>query len=259
MSGRADLVRRRAALAALACAAALAAGCGGDDEPTETSEGPPATTETAVESVPEPARTVDTGPTEAEERAQRAKQRRLRADEAKRVLKGIALALEIETVAVATAEGGTDLTVVLEHQDACRLDEDSADSLRRGVKAAAPEVERVRLRGEEARKQTLVRYQDASCRPRTDPEAPEIVFERTDGGDAFIERIAVSASPWEIEYASTAKRFRLAVIDERDRTVLSVGKPSSAGTATRLVPRAGTFTIRITSTGRWTVRVRDGS
>lgn len=248
----------RSPLAAVICVAALTAGCGGDDEQPETSEPPPTTTETAVESVPAPPPTVPAGPSKAEEKAERAKERRLRADEARRVLKGIALAMELETVSVATSEGGRVLTVELERQHACRFQEDSAEALRRGVKAAAPEVERIRLRGEGSRKQTLVRYQDRTCRLRTDPDASPIVLERTDGGDAFIEGVTVTASPWEVEFGSSAKRFRLTVIDERDRTVLSVGKPGTA-IATRVVPRGGRFTIRIASSGRWTVRVRDGT
>lgn len=250
--------RASGVVCAVAAAALVAAGCGGDDEPTETTA--PATTETAPATVPEPppdTTALDEAAEDAEEKERaeaRARQRKRRAAEVKRAVKAIAIATELETVAIVADRGGKRVTVALEHQHACRTAEADLEAFKKGVKAAAPRVKSVRLRGEESKRQTLEQYREKSCRLRTREKAP-IVLERNGEGDAFMEDVGITAEQWTIEFGSSAKEFRLVLVDENDRAVLSVGKP---GTGSRVVRQSGSFAIRVTSTGKWTVRLRNG-
>lgn len=243
-----------------AVAALLAAGCGGDDETVDTGAEPAETTpaETVPTAPPDTTAAEEAEAARAQERAAAKRLGKRREAEAERAVKAIALTLELETVAVAAEKGGALVTVALAHQDACRSDDESVAALRRGVKTAAPRVKNVKLRGEESRKQTLERYREKRCKLRT-VRKPRLVLDREGSGDAFLRGpFEMTANPWTLEYGSTAKRFRLTVVDQSDRTILSVGKPGS-GLGQQLVDTPGKFSIRITSSGKWTVRMRDGS
>jgi hypothetical protein len=245
----------------VAVAALLATGCGGDGEPASTGEA--ATETTAVESVPQTAPdTTAAAEAEAARKAERAKARRRlaaqRKADAKRAVKAVALALDVEVLSVATDRPATTVTITLAHQHACRTDDAKAATFKRSVKTAAPHLKKVQLRGEESKKDTLARYRKRNCRLRTAPKAP-VVLDSSGTGDEFLQGpFRMTASPWTIEYGSDAKRFRLEVIDQNDRTVVSVGKPGS-GLGQQLVNTTGSFAIRITSSGKWTVRLRNGS
>jgi hypothetical protein len=238
----------------VAAAGLLAAGCGDDDERTDTSV---PTTETSPATVPEPPPDTTARDEAAEEKGRaeaRKRQRKRRAAQVERAVKAIAIATELETVAILADRGGERVTVALEHQYACRTAESDLEAFRKGVKAAAPRVKSVRMRGEESKRQPLEQYKEKSCRLRTSEKAP-IVLERNGEGDAFMEDVGITAEQWTIEYGSSAKEFRIVLVDENDRTVLSVGKP---GSGSRVVRQSGSFAIRITSSGKWTVRLRNG-
>lgn len=261
------MIRSRPALLSAIAAAALlpAAGCGGDDEPVVTAPvetAPETVVDTAPESVPtHPAfdEEADERPDAEAEREARREARARRAATARRAARAMAIAMDLETAAIKTETGGTVLTVVLEHQNACRMDEEDMRAFRRGVRAAAPRAERIRLRGqgETAKQRPLDAYQEQSCVLRSRPAA-KIVLDQSGRGDRLIRGIRMSARRWQIEYTTSADRFRLSVIDDRDRTVLTARKPRS-GLGERVVSGSGRYAIRISSTGKWTLRLRDGA
>jgi len=268
------MAERRARSAPLV-ALLLAAGCGGGEEsPRASLTGP----EPKLEQVTPKGTPEARPPAEREPRRERKPRRRAAskpraskpgASKPGADLPGAQRRTLVDRIAPAVVMGlgfgepklttdGSNVTVAVARAKACALGAKGPATLAERLRGALPFARSLRVVVQEDGK-SLAAYAATACEPPKPPAAPgRLVFEQDGGpGNAETKTFTIGGKKWTVTYANNGEFFQaFAVKDGKVQSPAISATKRGKGSQTFKGP--GTFTLRITGSGDWSVQVRDG-
>ncbi len=154
--------------------------------------------------------------------------------------------------------GGRTVTIAIPAGAACTAEPRDEARIVRQLRQAVPFLSRVSVRASGSDR-ALSSYVSARCPRSRLPAGPgRVVYRRTGRGFLTTRSFTVHSRRWSVEFENGGAFFALFVLRNRKvqpKTITARRRTAASKTFTG----PGTFRLRISGSGHWTVRVRDGA
>jgi hypothetical protein len=160
---------------------------------------------------------------------------------------------------LAVGAGGRTIAIAIATDSACTATAGDEARIVRQIEQVAPFLNAVTVRIAGSG-QSLSSYVSAHCSGSRLPAGPgRVVYRRTDKGFVTTSSFTVRSQRWSVDFENDGSFFAAFVLrytgKPLPRTITSTRRASGS----RTFAGPGTFRLRISGSGRWTVRVRDGA
>jgi hypothetical protein len=244
---------RHVRLAAIALAVTVA-GCGSSQE-THSATG------AQTKSTPSPARKSTGAKARVQKTSRKDGLRRLSPAQRAKLARAAALAVlagaGFSRSGVSVAAGGTAVTISLPEAQACSAAAGDETQLASQIRLAAPFVRSVTM-SVSGTGQPLSAYVSAHCSAGTLPSgAGRVVYSSSGRGMTTTAAFTVRSKRWTLAYNNDSSFLAVFVLEHGK--IKQAASATKRGTGSAVFKGTGTYQLRISGSGRWTVRVRDGA